>query len=316
METTLTKEQIEQRKNGIGASESAAILGLSPWEGPLDVYLLKTGQIEKPDSPDMKRGRMLEGALRDWFADEHPEFEIRHAATSRHTDLDFVFATPDGILALNGFDCATLELKAPRSTSDHWGPEGSDEIPAYYLPQVMQQMACTGMRESRVGALLRGLFQTYIVKWDQGFWDDMATVLEDFWKNNVLKRQPPDLKGSRYASEWIQSRYPVVSSKELVPADSTASAMARELREVQLKIKELEISEDTLKNQLKLWLGDRYGLYCPAGKLLYYEVNGRKKTDWESLVASLGGTKEDIAKYTTTGKGARTFRPFWKDEEE
>ena len=41
----MTREQwLATRKTGIPASDAAAILGLSPWKSPLDVWLEKTGR--------------------------------------------------------------------------------------------------------------------------------------------------------------------------------------------------------------------------------------------------------------------------------
>ena len=42
----LTKEQKLLRRTGIGGSDAAAILGLSPWATPLDIYNEKVSAEE------------------------------------------------------------------------------------------------------------------------------------------------------------------------------------------------------------------------------------------------------------------------------
>ena len=42
--TTLTPEQIAERRNGIGASEVAAVLGIDPFKTAIDVWAEKTGR--------------------------------------------------------------------------------------------------------------------------------------------------------------------------------------------------------------------------------------------------------------------------------
>ena len=55
------EEWLAARKNGIGGSDAAAILHLSEWSTPFDVWLDKTGKAEdKPDNLNMMIGRELE----------------------------------------------------------------------------------------------------------------------------------------------------------------------------------------------------------------------------------------------------------------
>jgi putative phage-type endonuclease len=58
-------EWLEQRRHGIGGSDAAAALGLSPWKTPLSLYLEKTGDARPfRDNESMLWGRVLEPAIR------------------------------------------------------------------------------------------------------------------------------------------------------------------------------------------------------------------------------------------------------------
>ena len=57
----LTEQQIKERKNYIGGSDCAAVLGMSRWGSPLTVWMEKTGQSEvKEENLAMKLGNKLE----------------------------------------------------------------------------------------------------------------------------------------------------------------------------------------------------------------------------------------------------------------
>ena len=45
------------RKQGIGGSDVAAIMGLSPWKSALGVYLDKVSDFTDEDNDNLKRGR-------------------------------------------------------------------------------------------------------------------------------------------------------------------------------------------------------------------------------------------------------------------
>lgn len=61
---------LRDRKKGIGGSDVAAVLGLSPWRTPLDVFNDKTAETvdEKPQSEAAHFGTILEDVVADEFA--------------------------------------------------------------------------------------------------------------------------------------------------------------------------------------------------------------------------------------------------------
>lgn len=62
-----TPSWLEEREAGIGASESAALLGLSPWATPLSLFLAKSGRLKKDKSLDeverIQWGNLLEPVI-------------------------------------------------------------------------------------------------------------------------------------------------------------------------------------------------------------------------------------------------------------
>ncbi|NBW23303.1 MAG: hypothetical protein EBR82_86705 [Caulobacteraceae bacterium] len=61
---TFTPERMAERRKGIGASEVPAIVGLSPWATPMDVWLSKQeGHTPEPETEAQRNGHRMEGPI-------------------------------------------------------------------------------------------------------------------------------------------------------------------------------------------------------------------------------------------------------------
>ena len=62
-------EWLRLRRNGIGGSDAAAIMGLSPWRTAMDVWLEKTGEFTRDDEENeqMYWGTVLEAVVAEEF---------------------------------------------------------------------------------------------------------------------------------------------------------------------------------------------------------------------------------------------------------
>jgi hypothetical protein len=88
------------RRTGIGASEVAAVLGLSPYESPLDVYCRKLGLVpEKAETEAMRWGLRLEPLLAAEYAERTGYPLVATQVFLRHPDKPFLLATLDGVRA-------------------------------------------------------------------------------------------------------------------------------------------------------------------------------------------------------------------------
>ena len=56
------------RRDGVTASEIAAVLGLSPWDSPFSLYWRKINGWCADDPVDMSTGRRVEPVVADWWA--------------------------------------------------------------------------------------------------------------------------------------------------------------------------------------------------------------------------------------------------------
>lgn len=144
------EEWLKERKYGIGASEAAAILGMSKWKTNQQLWEEKVGLREPEDigdKPFVKYGHDAEPHLRALFALDHPELEVRYESPYKIIRSDkhpFIFCTPDGELTerstgrQGGLEIKTTEITNPGQWSN-W----KDRIPDQYFCQVCHQMLAT-----------------------------------------------------------------------------------------------------------------------------------------------------------------------------
>src|SRR5262245_52949583 len=62
---------LEARRKGIGASEIAAVLGISPWESPFSLYWRKVNGWDYEPSSEMEWGTRLEPVIAEKYANNH-----------------------------------------------------------------------------------------------------------------------------------------------------------------------------------------------------------------------------------------------------
>lgn len=147
--TQIRIDWLKLGQSGIGGSDVAAILGLSKWRTPLDVYNSKVGEVsDEEDNASMEWGRRLGPVIRQAYSDKTGRAVECLGHIFRSGEHPFMIANVDGLCADR-----VLEIKTSRSGAD-WGEEGTDEIPEYYLTQVHHYMTVTRMELCDVAVLI------------------------------------------------------------------------------------------------------------------------------------------------------------------
>lgn len=144
-------EWLESRRDGIGASDAAAVLGMSRWKTNLQLWQEKTGRRTPEDigdKPQVHYGKEAEQYIRGLFALDHPEFRVTYDSPFkiiRSDELPFLFCTPDGELEeiqtgrRGGLEIKTTEIR----NRTQWA-EWNERIPDTYYCQVLHQMLSAG----------------------------------------------------------------------------------------------------------------------------------------------------------------------------
>ena len=106
-------EWLALRRQYLTASDVAAVLGVDPWRGPIDVYADKIGKGVDEDRPLFKWGRDVEGAIALWYERESGRSIEDLGATEIqvHSTIPWLAATLDRV-TWRDEDRGPLEIKA------------------------------------------------------------------------------------------------------------------------------------------------------------------------------------------------------------
>lgn len=157
------------RADGLGGSEIAAVVGLSPWESAYSLWHRKaglTGPVAQTEP--MVWGHRLEDDILEEFGLRHPELLLTGSGTYRNLERAWQIANPDELAVNEAGQRFGVEVKTAR-VADDWGRQKTDEIPVYYRAQVIHYMDTLGLQESRffLPVLIGGSeYREYIIEYD------------------------------------------------------------------------------------------------------------------------------------------------------
>lgn len=204
------------------ASKVAAVLGLSPWESRFSLYHRMAGYLAaKPETVATRRGGYLEDGVAAWLADQYPHLRFGRTGTWVNKARSWQCATPDRIVRVGRRAVAVAEVKTAADWEE-WGPDGSDEIPAYYRAQVVWQMDCLGLPAGYVAVLLPRLqMRGYVVRYDRDEADWIRGEARAFLDSlpGGSAEAPPDIDAHDETWQTVRQLHPDISDEEFeVPA--------------------------------------------------------------------------------------------------
>lgn len=320
----LTDEQHAVRAGGIGGSEVAAVaLGRTPFADRMTVWRSKIEGRRNDGNNATVAGNLFEEPVKQLYA-HHTGRVIETVSTIVHPAHPLVIATPDGISHAmppgDGSPPVVIELKCVFGTRRHWdepnGIDDTDTIPEYYVPQVMWEMAVTGLRATHVVAYFGGFLPAiYVVPWDEEMFGNLVTVVERFWRDHVVTGVPPPIDGASSSDEWLRSRYSKNNGK-MKEADDQALNLIEMLRDGRRGLAREQDRVNYAANKLKEWLGEHDGVVFDGGRIRWKKNKDSQVVNYKGLLKELRPDPELVAKYTKTRVGARPFCPEFDDEEE
>jgi putative phage-type endonuclease len=284
------------RNNYIGGSDAAAVVGLSPWKTPLELYLEKRGEIEAPDVDNeaMEWGRRLESIVLSKYCEERRVIACENQQERFHPRHSWMMGHLDAIIT-RPFN-RIVEIKTT-GHAEQWGsPDaGADGVPELYLLQVYHYMAITGIEEADIAVLIGGQkFRIYSIQYDSQAIYDLLEIEHDFW-DRVQRGIPPEPDYSHQSTQALLSRmYPGTDGTTIHLG--SAEAWHQELMRARVEIKAFETRAIEAKNHIQMAMGNAAIGRLPGGgeyrrKLVErkgYEVQATKYMDFRF---SKGGSR-------------------------
>ena len=215
-----TKEWHDHRAHSRNASETPAVLGVSPWQTPYSLWLLRTGRKVQEVTPAMTHGTVLEPAARAAY--EKLTGSVMEPLVLTEGDYS---ASLDGI-TLDGE--LILEIKCPfkGQTSELWKSVATGEVPAHYWWQIEHQLMVSGAAMAHLYVFdgTEGLLLE--VKPKPEVWPLITKAWEEFQKYLDSDTPPPltdkDVR-LREDQEWSIAAKAYIAAKS--QADVTAAAL-------------------------------------------------------------------------------------------
>lgn len=249
-----TEEWLRLRKQGIGASEMAALLGDTNWGTALTVWQDKTSdEVNDIGTERMDWGHRLEAAIGEGVADYHPELGTIHPSEGLLQCIEYpwLLGTLDSEIESPIYGRVPLEKKNVSAFEEkNWfDRDGMIAVPPKYAIQVRQQAF---IKDDAPGGYVAALFdgnhlEVIWVPRSQNFIDDhLIGTGGTFWNHNVLGRIAPDpMLGDDLAALWP------MEEGETVEADETFLEMRE--RWMDAKGREKQAKEDI--EALKFYFG-------------------------------------------------------------
>lgn len=296
--TTLSPEAQQSRAQGIGGSEIAAVVGVSPWQSAIDVYLRKVG--EAPDiepSHHLERGVYLEPGIIQWYRSRTGHSVRRCHKPIIHRDASCVRATPDGLVYADGRGVmggrGVLEVKSPGYfASLQWGDpsDGADGVPEVYLCQAAYEMAVTSRPWADVVSLIDDDLKIYRVERDRALEDALVSAAVDFWEQHVMPRVPPPPDGSESYDGYLRRRF-TQPRGEVVDAPPLLDELAQKMRAAKEAADVADREYKRARQDLEAALGDLRGIKGGFGRIQRVERQGSPA--WKRI-AELAGATTDL----------------------
>ena len=246
------------RNKYIGGSDIGAILGLSRFRSPLEVWMEKTGkEVKKLDSLPLRFGSFAEEFVASEYArstgfllihDEstyvHPEHSFMSAHMDRFVLEDSSSSSPTRIL-----ECKTAN---PFSAGD-WGEVGSDEVPLSYLCQCLWYMAITNINIVDLAVLFGNSdFRIYEISRDLELESTILQKANFFWNEHVLRDVPPPAQSEADCQTLFSKGDPTKS----VEAKAETLELTKRLQQLhsEIDVREGEIS--SIKQSIMRQMGE------------------------------------------------------------
>lgn len=265
------EEWKESRRVGLGGSDIAALLGMSKYKTPLQLYLEKIGEYDPPPAGEAAYwGTQLEEIVAREFT-KQTQKKVRNVNRILiHPEHEFLIANIDRKVV---GEKAILECK----TTGAWNYKDweGDEIPQAYILQVMHYMAVTETEKAYFACLIGGQkFQWKEIERDEELISLVTERCVDFWKNHVEKRIPPAV--SAEDGELLKRMYPQAVDTEAIALPSEVDTAITKIQSISAQLKELEALKEEQENRIKQLLGEHESGYTGSYIVNWGNVNSNR----------------------------------------
>lgn len=265
----------EFRERKIGASDAAAILGVSPFETRLELWERLAFKKERKKTHAMQRGTELEPKALAWVNNKlKVNFEPKVIKSNEYPDI---FASLDGF-EMKGSMPFLLEIKCP-GRQDHLEAVNG-KVPDHFYPQVQHQMHVADVDEM-VYCSFDGHKGAIVMVYRQKDYCKSLFREEMRFLARLINFDPPE----PCDRDWFEI------------TDSEAIKKAERRRELDLLIEELTLEKIQIEEDLKSNLDHPR---CRIGNLRAQKILRKGCIDYDKIEELKGIDREKYRKNPTS----------------
>ena len=303
------EDWLDVRKQGIGSSDAAAAVGVSPYQSQLELWLIKTGRdqhLPKVDPNDegspLYWGTLLEPIVASHYTKRTGHRVRRINAVLQHPDADKAFMLANIDREVLNADVQILECK----TAGEFGSRlWRDGVPEYVQCQVQHQLAVTGKKSADVCVLLCGQeIRIHRIERDDALIARLIQLEREFW-SYVEADTPPPADGSESAEMALRCLYPEDSGQTLdLSADREMSATFADLVMIRQALTGHQKLEAQLKQKIQQRMGEASKALFETGSVSWKRSKDSQGVDLEKLLQAHPDLK---TQYALSKPGSRRF---------
>lgn len=292
------------RKQYIGGSDAATVIGLNPFASAFSLWAEKTGNApEFGGNLSTEVGSYLEEFVARKFSEVTGK-QVRRCNMSLVNDkYPFAIANVDRLIV--GED-AGLEIK---TTSElNMSKFKGGDYPGNYYTQCVHYLAVTGKARWYLAVLIGNRdFMTFTIDRDEDEIKALMDAERDFWDNHVLTHTPPPVDGHSATTDTITQMFD--TAKEGKEEDLSDLLELFELRKtLKGQLDNLKGDIDALDNRVKVRMENAISGTCGRFSVTW-KVQNTSGLDRKKIKADYPDF--DFSRYTTQ---SRVFRVNEKKE--
>lgn len=258
------------RRHFLGGSDAAAVLGISPWKTPFQLWQQKTQPFDEPVSPAKQRvftrGHRMEPYVVDLLAEETGLHVVRRNA--RYIDQVHPFLAAEIDAEADTGENIEIKTVSPFKAAE-WGEVQTDAIPVHYTAQAQHGMMVRGAAVCVFGVLIGGDdFRVYRVERDEELIQSIREREVAFWRDYIEPMVPPPAQDV----EDVARMFP----KDLgssIEANEAALIAYNELAALLPQAKAMDEAIERHKDTLRAFMG-------PHARLV---LDGRELATWKTV---------------------------------
>lgn len=192
------EEWLQYRRLGIGGSDAAAVLGISPFQTGRDLYYDKLSIVSANEEENWvakKAGTLLEPLVAEIFSYRTGLKIFRRPFMYRHPQYPWMLADLDYLVELPNGKSAILECKTTNPFGkENWWYNGREIVPLNYEAQGRHYMSVMNIDRIYYCCYYTNTAEEAIIRHidrDAAYESELIALEEDFWLKHVQAHVPP-----------------------------------------------------------------------------------------------------------------------------